>query len=269
MSSEPVFVLPGDHIPPDLVPSHPKKPLRLGPGLRHVPPNDVVPTLAGQFVTDRPKNAIRVENSHGRVSQLLFIDYLSGNLANGGSGYCLQYVPRVGELVIGTIHKTAADVYYVHLSDYTAPVILPQLSFESATKKTRPVLAPGALVYARVTLANKHMDAELECVSSSTGKSDGLGPLTGGMMFGISLGMARRLMMPKSVQEGKIVVLEELGALGLQFDTATGRNGRFWVDSENTKTVLAVGRAIQETDERRLGVEDQKKLVRKIIKDLS
>ncbi|EFY93142.1 exosome non-catalytic core subunit rrp40 [Metarhizium acridum] len=245
MSSEPVFVLPGDHIPPDLVPSHPKKPLRLGPGLRHVPPNDVVPTLAGQLVTDRPKNAIRVETSHGR------------------------YVPRVGELVIGTIHKSAADVYYVHLSDHTAPVLLPQLSFESATKKTRPVLAPGALVYARVTLANKHMDAELECVSSSTGKSDGLGPLTGGMMFDISLGMARRLMMPKSVQEGKIVVLEELGALGLQFDTATGRNGRFWVDSENTKTVLAVGRAIQETDERRLGVEDQRKLVRKIIKDLS
>ncbi|OAQ68587.1 exosome complex exonuclease RRP40 [Pochonia chlamydosporia 170] len=245
MSSEPVFVLPGDHISPDLIPSHPKKPLRLGPGLRHVPPNDVVPTLAGQFVTDRPKNTIRVENSHGR------------------------YVPRVGELVIGTIQKSAADVYYVHLSDYTAPVLLPQLSFESATKKTRPILAQGALVYARVTLANKHMDAELECVSSSTGKSDGLGPLAGGMLFDVSLGMARRLMMPKSAQEGKIVVLEELAALGLQFDTATGRNGRFWVDSENTKTVLAVGRAVQETDEKRLGVDDQKKLVRKIIKDLS
>ncbi|KHN98747.1 uncharacterized protein MAM_03209 [Metarhizium album ARSEF 1941] len=245
MASEPVFVLPGDRISPDLVPSHPKKPLRLGPGLRHVPPNDLVPTLAGQFVADRTKNAIRVENSHGR------------------------YIPRVGELVIGTVQKSAADVYYVHLSDYTAPVLLPQLSFESATKKTRPVLAPGALVYARVTMANKHMDAELECVSSSTGRSDGLGPLVGGMVFDISLGMARRLMMPKSLHGGRIVALEELGALGLKFDTATGRNGRFWVDSENTKTIVAVGRAIQETDEKRLGVEDQKKLVRKIIKDLS
>lgn len=265
MSSEPVFVLPGDHISPDLIPSHPKKPLRLGPGLRHVPPNDVVPTLAGQFVTDRPKNTIRVENSHGRV---LF--HRPRNLApRAPADIRVQYVPRVGELVIGTIQKSAADVYYVHLSDYTAPVLLPQLSFESATKKTRPILAPGALVYARVTLANKHMDAELECVSSSTGKSDGLGPLAGGMLFDVSLGMARRLMMPKSAQEGKIVVLEELAALGLQFDTATGRNGRFWVDSENTKTVLAVGRAVQETDEKRLGVDDQKKLVRKIIKDLS
>lgn len=110
------------------------------------------------------------------------------------------------------------------------------------------------------------MDAEIECVSSSTGKADGLGPLTGGMVFNVSLGMARRLMMPKG---SGLVVLEELGNAGLQFETATGRNGKFWVDSANTKTVIAVGRAIQETDEKRLGVEDQKKTVKKVIKELS
>ncbi|KAG6010114.1 hypothetical protein E4U21_000148 [Claviceps maximensis] len=245
MSSQPVFVLPGDHLDPDLIPSHPKKPLRLGPGLRHVPPNHILPTLAGQFVTDRNKNTVRVETCHGR------------------------YIPRARELVIGTVQKSAADVYYVFLSDHTAPVLLPQLSFESATKKTRPILAPGALVYARVSTANKHMDAEIECVNASTGKADGLGPLAGGMLFRISLGMARRLMMPKCVEDGKVVVLLELGALGLHFDTATGRNGRFWVDSESTRTVIAVGRAVQETDERRLSVEDQKKLARRIVKELS
>lgn len=68
MASDAVFVLPGDSIDPSLVPSHPKKPLRLGPGLRHVPPNDIIPTLAGQLVIDRQKNAIRVENARGRVS---------------------------------------------------------------------------------------------------------------------------------------------------------------------------------------------------------
>ncbi|KAG5982435.1 hypothetical protein E4U55_001883 [Claviceps digitariae] len=245
MSSEPVFVLPGDHLDANLIPSHPKKPLRLGPGLRHVPPNHILPTLAGQFVTDWSKNAVRVETCHGR------------------------YIPRPKELVIGTVQKSAADVYYVFLSDHTAPALLPQLAFESATKKTRPILAPGALVYARVSMANKHMDAEIECVNPSTGKADGLGPLTGGMLFHISLGMARRLMMPDSVQDGKVVVLGELGALGLQFETATGRNGRFWVDSESARTVIAVGRAVQETDERRLGVEEQKKLARRIIKDMS
>ncbi|KAI5464177.1 hypothetical protein BGZ63DRAFT_411951 [Mariannaea sp. PMI_226] len=245
MASEPVFILPGDRIGPSLIPSHPKKPLRLGPGLRHVPPNELVPTLAGQLVTERQKNAIRVENARGR------------------------YEPRAGELVIGTIHHSAAEVYYVTLSDYTTPALLPQLSFEGATKKTRPQLSAGALVYARITQANKHMDAELECVSSSTGKSDGLGPLPGGMVFNVSLGMARRLLMPKSVTEGRLVVLEELGSAGLQFETATGRNGKFWVDSETVKTTIVVGRAVQETDEKRLDVEDQRKLVRKLIKELS
>ncbi|KAK1252420.1 hypothetical protein MKX08_003607 [Trichoderma sp. CBMAI-0020] len=245
MTSEAVFVLPGDHIDPSLIPSHPKKPVRLGPGLRHVPPSELLPTLAGQLVTDRQKNAIRVETANGR------------------------YIPRVGELVIGTINKSASEVYFVSLSDYTAPALLPQLSFEAATKKTRPMLAPGALVYARVTLANKHMDAELECVSASTGKADGLGPLVGGMLFTISVGMARLLMMPKKAQQGKVVVLDELADAGLQFETATGRNGRLWVDSDNTKTIIVVGRAIQETDEKSLGADEQRKLVKKLIKELS
>lgn len=121
-------------------------------------------------------------------------------------------------------------------------------------------------MYARVTLAHRHMDSELECVSSSTGKADGLGPLTGGMLYNVSLGMARRLMMPRG---SGLAVLEELGNAGLQFETATGRNGKFWVNSENVKTVIVVGKAVQETDEKRLNVEDQKKLVRKLIRDFS
>lgn len=134
-----------------------------------------------------------------------------------------------------------------------------------ATKKTKPNLSAGALVYARVTLANKHMDPELECVSHATGKADGLGPLVGGMMFDVSLDMSRRLLMNKSVEEGKVVVLEELGTAGLAFETAVGRNGRVWVNSESVATVVAVGKAIVQTDEDRLGIEQQKRLVRKIL----
>lgn len=110
------------------------------------------------------------------------------------------------------------------------------------------------------------MDPELECVYQSTGKADGLGPLVGGMLFDISLGMARRLLMPKTTD---LVVLEELGATGAAFETAVGRNGKIWVNSESIKIIIAVGRAIQQTDERGLTVEQQKKLVRSLIKDLS
>ncbi|KAF3061828.1 Exosome complex component RRP40 [Daldinia childiae] len=243
--SERVFVLPGDQINPSLIPSHPKRALRLGPGLRHIPPNELIPTVAGQLVTDPRKNSIWVEYNGGR------------------------YVPTVGDLVIGTMHHSAADYFYVMLSNYTSNAILPQLAFEMATKKTRPNLNPGALVYARVCLANRHMDPELECVSPSTGKADGLGPLNGGMLFDISLGMARRLLMRKSAEEGKVVVLEELGSAGLAFETAVGRNGKIWVNSEKTKTVLMVGRAVKETDEKSLTIDQQKKLVRKLVKEMS
>lgn len=62
------YVLPGDEIDASLIPSHQKLPLRLGPGLRYVPPQQVVPTVAGKLVTDRKKNSIWVEQTGGRVS---------------------------------------------------------------------------------------------------------------------------------------------------------------------------------------------------------
>lgn len=121
-----------------------------------------------------------------------------------------------------------------------------------------------------MTLANKHMDPELECASASTGKADGLGPLTGGMVFDVSLGFARRLLMGgRSRQEAKIEVLEILGGDEgkLSFETAVGRNGKVWVGSEDAKTVVIVGRALKETDEKGLGVEAQRKLVRRLVKE--
>lgn len=171
----------------------------------------------------------------------------------------------MGDLVIATIQRSTADFFFASISDFSTNATLPQLSFEGATKKTRPNLEAGALVYARVTLANKHMDPELECVSSTTGKSDGLGPLVGGMLFDVSLNMARRLMLSKPVEQGKLAVLEELGKEGLAFETAVGRNGKVWVNSASIKATLAIGKALQETDTKHLSLEAQQKLAKKLL----
>ena len=61
------LVLPGDTIPPSLIPSHKKQPLRLGPGLRHIPPSSIVPTVAGKLLIDPKKNSMWVEYNGGRV----------------------------------------------------------------------------------------------------------------------------------------------------------------------------------------------------------
>lgn len=124
-------------------------------------------------------------------------------------------------------------------------------------------------MYARVTLANKHMDPELECVSSSSGKSEGLGPLTGGMLFTVSLGMARRLMLPNPAEQGNLVILEELGAAGIPFEIAVGRNGKVWIDSKSVKNTLLIGNALQDTDQKRLKVDEQKKLAKKAKLEMS
>lgn len=66
------FVLPGDELDAASLPSHPTLPIKLGPGLRHIPPSTITPTVAGQLCTDARKNAIWIEYNGGRVSAAIF-----------------------------------------------------------------------------------------------------------------------------------------------------------------------------------------------------
>ena len=67
MASAGTFVLPGETVDHSLVPAQKKQPLRLGPGLRHQPPADIIPTVAGNLFSDARKNAIWVDTKSGRV----------------------------------------------------------------------------------------------------------------------------------------------------------------------------------------------------------
>ena len=64
-----MLVLPGDKLPPEIlpIPSNPSAALKLGPGLRYIPPSTVTPVHAGPLCVDKKKNAIWVENNNGRV----------------------------------------------------------------------------------------------------------------------------------------------------------------------------------------------------------
>ena len=92
-----------------------------------------------------------------------------------------------------------------------------------------------------------------------------MGELKGGMVFDISLGMARRLLMAKQRENGGIAVLGEI-AEKIAFEVAVGRNGRVWVKSGGVKEIMIVGRALQATDKEDLGLEAQEKLVRKLLR---
>jgi exosome complex component RRP40 len=240
--SSPVIVLPGQELTADQLPfQNTNRTLTLGPGLRHIPPLSIVATQAGEVCTDSKKNAVWVENLGGR------------------------YLPHTGDLVVATVHHSSTDTYHCSLTPHTPLVLLGQLAFEGATKKTRPQLNPGALVYARVCKADKWSDVEIECVNPATGKSDGLGPLKAGMLYDVSPAFARRLMMGGG--KGALVLLEEIGEK-VKFEVAVGRNGKVWVDSSTIAETVAIGRCLTDTDEKGLHVQAQKKLVNKMLKSV-
>lgn len=47
-------------------------------------------------------------------------------------------------------------------------------------------------MYARVTIANRDMEPEMECVDPATGKAEGFGELKGGLMVECSLQFCRQ-----------------------------------------------------------------------------
>ena len=175
-----------------------------------------------------------------------------------------QYVPQTGDLILATVHNSSAEVYQCAITQNTAFGQLPQLAFEGATKKTRPHLRHGSLVYARITNASKFFDPELVCFNPATGKSEGLGELKGGHVFDISLSMAKRLLMPKQAEQAGLVVLDAL-AEKIAFEVAVGKNGKIWIDAGTVRGTLLVGNALMQTDKSDLDVHEQTKFVKQLL----
>lgn len=87
-----------------------------------------------------------------------------------------RYVASASDSVIGQITNRGAESYTVSLFGAHSAT-LPALSFQGATKRHRPNLRIGSLVYARVVSADRFTEPELTCVNPVTGKSDGFGHL--------------------------------------------------------------------------------------------
>jgi exosome complex component RRP40 len=64
-------------------------------------------------------------------------------------------------------------------------------AFENATKRNKPNVDIGDLLYCRILTGNKDMEPELVCIDGS-GKANGLGVLKEGFMFKINLELGRR-----------------------------------------------------------------------------
>lgn len=221
-----ITVLPGDDVT-SIIRSKTTKNLKLGTGLRYTSQDTILATTAGRL-------------EHQRQHSTWFV--LQNNK---------RYVlPELEDRVVGIVQErvgtdNGGDVYRVEIG---APqyALLSNLEFEGATKRNRPQLKPGALVYARVTFTE--LDPMLSCklgpkdvgvVSRKDWMTqEGLyGELKGGTLQKIPCGLARELLSPHNV------VLSELSKL--PFEICVGVNGYLWIHSEDPAYTILVSNAIK------------------------
>nr|KAJ3420308.1 exosome non-catalytic core subunit rrp40 [Polyrhizophydium stewartii] len=220
------IALPGDVV---AVPDDPAA-LRLGPGLTQL--LGAVTAVKAGLVCEDSGNRLWLNASQKRAS-----DRRSSGPSRARRA---DYIPSVGEPVLAVVQAKHAENFRVDIGG-PHPALLPVLAFEGATKRNRPNLDVGALVYARVSLANKDMDPEIECVNPATSKADGFGELKGGTVVKCSLGMCRSLMAKNSP------ILEGLSSL-FPFETAIGMNGRVWINAETTRQIVLAANFIRAAD---------------------
>ncbi|KAG9486621.1 hypothetical protein GDO78_006801 [Eleutherodactylus coqui] len=112
------------------------------------------------------------------------------------------------------------------------------LAFEGATKKNRPNVRVGDLVYGQFIVANKDMEPELACIDGS-GKANGMGVFgQDGFMFKVSLGLVRKLLTPQND-----IIQELMNVFPLEL--VIGMNGRIWVKARTIQQTLIVANILE------------------------
>ncbi|XP_063044125.1 exosome complex component RRP40 [Engraulis encrasicolus] len=210
-------VVPGDVFTLDLPPPESNiKPEKLicGPGLRRDGEN--VSVCKCGILRHKPPNVFWIDSQQKR------------------------YVPVKGETVIGIVTNKSGDIFKVDVGGSEA-ASLSYLAFEGATKRNRPNVQVGDLVFGQFLIANKDMEPELVCIDSC-GRANGMGVFgEGGLLFTVSLGLVRRLLSPQSD------LVKEFSSL-FPCELVVGMNGRVWVKAHSTQHTLILANLLQSAE---------------------
>ncbi|XP_001605422.1 exosome complex component RRP40 [Nasonia vitripennis] len=151
--------------------------------------------------------------------------------------YQKRYIPSQGENVVGVVTQKAGDIFRVDIGA-NEPAALSYLGFEGASKRNRPDVQVGDIVYAKLIVASKDMESELVCVDSF-GKKGKLGVLSpNGMLLTCSLSLVRKILKANCP-------LLRLLSEELKYEIAVGMNGKIWIKSKSSvEDTIAVANAI-------------------------
>ncbi|KAJ8247646.1 hypothetical protein GJAV_G00248650 [Gymnothorax javanicus] len=165
-----------------------------------------------------------------------------------------RYVPAKGESVIGIVTAKSGDVFKVDVGG-SELASLSYLAFEGATKRNRPNVQVGDLVYGQFLIANKDMEPELVCIDSC-GRANGMGVFgSGGLLIKVSLGLVRRLLAPQST------LVKELETL-FPCEMVVGLNGRVWLKSQSTQHALVLSNLLESCEH--MSPQQRQALFRKV-----
>nr|XP_060624999.1 exosome complex component RRP40 [Anolis sagrei ordinatus] len=168
-----------------------------------------------------------------------------------------RYVPVKGDHVIGIVTAKAGDIFKVDVGG-SEQASLSYLAFEGATKRNRPNVQVGDLIYGQFIVANKDMEPEMVCIDSS-GRANGMGVIgQDGFLFKVSLGLIRKLLAPDCE------IIQDLGQL-YPFELVLGMNGRIWVKAKTIQQTLIVTNVLEACEH--MTAEQRKQAVAKVLEN--
>lgn len=146
------------------------------------------------------------------------------------------YSPKVDDLVVGTIISKNIEFYKIDIGTYSQ-AILGTAEFEGATKKTRPNLKVGDLIFAKVLKTNKFDSPILTCISNdgkswSSGEAF-FGPINQGHVFKIPLNLVNFYFFFGEKLFGRINDC-------VNYEFNLGHNGMMVINCENSNLILKI-----------------------------
>lgn len=82
-----------------------------------------------------------------------------------------RYMPKSGDSIVAVVEDKGGDNYLLNAFG-TCPVLMNRLAFDGATKRNKPELSRGDVVYCRVVLSNVDSDIVVTCTAPFGPKKD-------------------------------------------------------------------------------------------------
>lgn len=240
------FVLPGDNVTKwinDV--SDKKQVVKLGTGLRwedaphHDGENAIVAVEPQVYATQAGQLTHNKSSGHTFFVQ---------SASDDG-----RYQPLLHDRVVGIVEDrmgsdgAGGDLFRVQIgAGHTAT--LSSLAFEGATKRNKPSLKPGQVVYARVAVLHTHIELELSCqlgpldVGQNLTRRDWMtdegcyGLLQGGTVLRVAHDWTRRALLP-NLQHALWQELDR-NSQSMAGELAVGSNGWIWMHAASSSTTI-------------------------------